>query len=190
MVEPGTGEHYSRGLDANEDEIEILFPSAPGVLELIKKRAPVIGISLMMYPITFQHFQVLAVDEQGASDVLFVNLEVKQELDSATWDSGLWDTGWWEEPYHSGMPYLTGDINVENGFSGLIEYRNAELQCRIPPGICRRTTSPPSGVVRKDMDGQSTTWIHSKPVQIPVEIPFPIWSRKSGRSSVGPQSTN
>lgn len=132
LVDPGTKWNITVEVsDANGDDIEILFPSAPGVLEFDQETHTGYWDIPDEVPNYYPALQVLAVDEQGASDVLFVNLEVKQDWDSGAWDSGLWDTGWWEEPYYSGGPYLTGDINVENGFVGSVEYRNPALQCRI-----------------------------------------------------------
>lgn len=117
--------------DSNGDDVEILFPSAPGVFEFNQETQSGYWEIPVTVPDTYPTVQILAVDEHGASDILVLNLEIHQD-----WDSGLWDTGWWDDTNYGGpgsndSPFLTGDMNIENGFVGTIEYRNPRTQCRI-----------------------------------------------------------
>ena len=116
--------------DANGDDIEILFPGAPGVFEFNQENHTGYWDVPAEVPDYFPQLQVLAIDEHGASDVLFLSIEVYQEWDSAGWDTASWDTGWSNIPSYGG-PTLTGSMNLENGFVGSMEFQDPRFQCRI-----------------------------------------------------------
>ena len=88
-VEPNTRWNFTIEVsDVNGDDVEILFPSAPGVIEFDQETRTGYWDIPPDVPNYYPSVQVLAVDEHGASDVLFLNLEIYQEWDSGAWDSG------------------------------------------------------------------------------------------------------
>jgi len=108
--------------DANGDDLEILFPSAPGEIQFDSETmtgywdVPEDPLS------SYADLQVLAVDEQGASDILFVPVEVNVGWDTA-WDTGLfWD---------SITPQLVGDLRVESDVTGQVELLSPNEGCKI-----------------------------------------------------------
>lgn len=132
VVEPDTRWNIELEVsDANGDDIEILFPGAPGVIEFDQETRTGYWDIPTSVPNYYPEMQVLAVDEHGASDVLFLSLQVYQEWDSAAWDTSAWDTGWWNDSVYTNGPVLSGSVNLENGFVGSIELQDPRLQCRI-----------------------------------------------------------
>lgn len=108
--------------DANGDTLDILFPSAPG--EIHFDTDTMTGYwDVPEDPLQdYATLQVLAVDEHGASDILFVELEI----------SGAWDTGWdTSEEWYFTQPWLEGDIRVENRFLGQIDWMDPDHRCKI-----------------------------------------------------------
>ena len=124
--------------DANGDDIEILFPSAPGTIYFDQESHSGYWDIPNSVPNPYPGLQVLAVDSQGASDVLFLNIEVFQEWDTGLWDTGLWDTGFRNDWTGEG-PHLVGDLNIETGLSGSIQFLD-------PFGRCKITWSEVEGV--------------------------------------------
>ena len=108
--------------DANGDSLEILFPSAPGEIQFDPEtmtgywEVPEDPLS------SYTELQVLAVDEQGGSDILLVPLEI-----NIGWDTG-WDTGM----YWSNMtPQLVGDLRVESELTGQVELLSPYEGCKV-----------------------------------------------------------
>ena len=91
-----TMEFFIEVSDVNGDDVQFFSRCTSGLFDQ-ETRSGYWDIPAEV-PNYYPTVQFLAVDEHGASDVLFLNLEIYQEWDSGTWDTGLWDTGWWEDP--------------------------------------------------------------------------------------------
>ncbi len=135
-----TGERWDFEIevkDSNGDSIEIVFPRPPGELYIDQTshsgyweipEDPLAG-TLDWEPrgsteTAYTEFQVLAIDEQGASDILFVALEFERPTSEDSWDTS---EDYWEEA----VPELIGDMNIENRFEGIIQWVDPYGQCKI-----------------------------------------------------------
>jgi hypothetical protein len=103
--------------DADGDEIELLFPSAPAGLHFSANektgywQVPTEPIS------ESAPFQVVAVDERGASDVLFFNYYI---------EDFVYDTGDWLNYFTT---KLHGEANIEQGWDGTVHFYTDLLPC-------------------------------------------------------------
>lgn len=115
--------------DANGDDVTISFPSAPGQIEFNQDNKTGywdIPIDVVDY---YPTLQVLAVDEQGASDILIYPLEIFQQ-----WDTGLWDTGDWRDDWGFEGPHLIGDFRVDEttgNIEGSVQFLGPQQRCKI-----------------------------------------------------------
>ena len=94
--------------------------------------------------VAYTDLQVLAVDTQGASDVLFVGVELQRPTTGEVWDTA---DNYWAEA----VPKLVGDINIENGFEGTIEWLD-------PYGRCKITWDQVSGSEIEPCDICDSSW--------------------------------
>ncbi len=131
--------------DANGDDVEILFPSAPGTIYFDQDSHSGYWDIPSSAPNPYPSLQVLAVDAQGASDVLFLNIEVFQE-----WDTGLLDTGFRNDWSGEG-PHLVGDFNIETDLDGSIQFLD-------PFGRCKITWAEVEGVQTEPCEQCIHTW--------------------------------
>jgi hypothetical protein len=103
--------------DADGDAIELLFPGAPATVHFDSDsttgywQVPDSPIS------DYAGFQIVAVDERDASDVLFVNYIIEDYV---------YDTGEWLSIFST---KLYGEINVENGWIGEINFTTDIINC-------------------------------------------------------------
>ena len=103
--------------DADGDSIELLFPSAPATVHFEADSRT----GYWQVPddpiLDYAGFQIVAVDERGASDVLFVNYII---------EDFVYDTGDWLTYFDT---RLYGDVNVENGWTGAIHFHTDLTDC-------------------------------------------------------------
>ena len=103
--------------DADGDSIELLFPSAPATVHF-DSTATTGYWQVPENPILdYAGFQVVAVDEHGASDVLFVDYLI---------EDFIYDTGEWLTYFNT---KLYGEINIENGWAGAIHFYTDITDC-------------------------------------------------------------
>lgn len=95
-------------IDRERDDIQLLFPHAPVGFDF-----PPTGTSGTFSPPSetwdYAELEVIAIDEHGASEVMYIALEIP----GAEW---AWDTG---SPY-SGGALLFGEVDVSTGFDGAV----------------------------------------------------------------------
>ena len=104
--------------DSDGDDISLFFPSAPVGLHF-SSDAKTGYWQVPEEPIAeYAPFQIVAVDEHGASDVLFVDYTI---------DNFLYDTGDFLSFFTT---KLYGEANVENGWSGTIHLFTDFLPCQ------------------------------------------------------------
>ena len=130
VVEPGTRWDISIEVsDSNGDDVEILFPEAPGQINFnqeTKKGYWNIPAEVVDY---FPTLQILAVDDKGASDILIYPLEITQE-----WDSGMWDTGNMRDEWMLQDSHLVGEFSIneiDNRIQGEMAFLAPYQRCKI-----------------------------------------------------------
>lgn len=113
--------------DSNGDDIELLFPKAPAGWEFdSSERSGVWHVP--EDPLSYYYsLQALAIDEHGASDILYFDYGI-----GGFWDTGLWDTAFDPEDILGDIQYvLKGNGNVENGFEGVLTLEAHSSFCSI-----------------------------------------------------------
>ena len=114
--------------DINGDEVELLFPAAPQGWEFASSSRSGIW-NVPEEPINyFYSIQALAVDERGASDVVYFNYMI-----DGFWDTGSSsDTGFAVESILGDVKYiLKGNGNIENDFEGSLRLEAQSYYCSI-----------------------------------------------------------
>ena len=128
--------------DSNNDEVELLFPAAPEGWEFdSSSRSGVWHVP--EEPLNyFYNIQALAIDERGASDVVWFGYGIQ-----GLWDTGAAsDTGFAVETILGDVKYvLKGNGNVEHDFQGSLRLEAQSYFCSIiweyPEPIGIETTS-------------------------------------------------
>lgn len=120
--------------DANGDDVEILFPEAPGQINFNQETKQ--GYWNIPDDIVdnYPTLQILAVDDKGASDILIYPLEIAQEWDSGMWDTGMWDTGDWRNDRILDGSDLVGEFSIDendNRIQGTMEFLAPNRRCKI-----------------------------------------------------------
>ena len=113
--------------DINGDEIELLFPRSPKGWEFESTEKSGVW-HVPEDPLDyFYALQALAIDEHGASDILYFDYGI-----AGFWDSGLWDTAFDFGDILGDVQYLLkGNGNVESGFEGTLTLEAQTSFCSV-----------------------------------------------------------
>ena len=113
--------------DINGDSIELLFPKSPAGWEFDSSEKSGVW-HVPENPIGYYYsLQALAIDEHGASDILFFNYGI-----GTAWDTGSWDTAFDPEAILGDIQYvLKGNGNIEAGFLGTLTLEARSSFCSI-----------------------------------------------------------